>query len=328
MHSNYHRSPVYSYGCNEVIQDNNLIYNPKDFNSSFRTANACPNGRWSLVGNVVIPGPSTGPPASTLFPDFGGTTEATHQVHLEDNEVGGYLQSSASDWSHVRFWADATVSFDTIGATTPPLAYPPGYSPLSSTETTAHVLAHVGSRPADRSALEQRIIDEASSGGTLGSVYVSDPTHPVVPENVRNLATDMASEGLEPMPSAPHADDDGDGYTNLEEWLHCLAATVEGDSCDGEGGAGGGGGAGAAAGSGGAGGSAAAGAGAGSVGGAPPGASPGEDDGGCGCRQRPAPNGRASWWWLALATLALRSRRPRRRRHVPRGPSRRQHHGA
>jgi hypothetical protein len=30
------------------------------------------------------------------------------------------------------------------------------------------------------------------------------------------------------LPSNPSGDDDGDGYTNLEEWLHKMAAEVEG----------------------------------------------------------------------------------------------------
>jgi len=30
------------------------------------------------------------------------------------------------------------------------------------------------------------------------------------------------------VPDNPSGDDDGDGYTNLEEWLHGFAAEVEG----------------------------------------------------------------------------------------------------
>jgi hypothetical protein len=30
------------------------------------------------------------------------------------------------------------------------------------------------------------------------------------------------------LPANPGADDDRDGYTNLEEWLHALAARAEG----------------------------------------------------------------------------------------------------
>ena len=30
------------------------------------------------------------------------------------------------------------------------------------------------------------------------------------------------------LPGNPNGDDDGDGYTNLEEWLHGFAAEVEG----------------------------------------------------------------------------------------------------
>ena len=31
------------------------------------------------------------------------------------------------------------------------------------------------------------------------------------------------------IPKKPNDDDDGDGYTNLEEWLHRYAAEVEGE---------------------------------------------------------------------------------------------------
>jgi hypothetical protein len=29
------------------------------------------------------------------------------------------------------------------------------------------------------------------------------------------------------IPEAPHGDDDADGYSNIEEWLHSLAAGLE-----------------------------------------------------------------------------------------------------
>ena len=43
---------------------------------------------------------------------------------------------------------------------------------------------------------------------------------PALPENRRELT----------IPENPSGDDDGDGYTNLEEWLHGFAADVEGRS--------------------------------------------------------------------------------------------------
>ena len=40
---------------------------------------------------------------------------------------------------------------------------------------------------------------------------------PTLAENTRELT----------LPAAPNGDDDEDGYTNLEEWLHEQAAAVE-----------------------------------------------------------------------------------------------------
>ncbi|HEU0299880.1 MAG TPA: hypothetical protein VFR37_10505, partial [Longimicrobium sp.] len=73
-------------------------------------------------------------------------------------------------------------------------------------------------RPADRDAVDRRIVAQAR-GRTGRIIDAPDPAEwpaagaPVV----RRLA----------LPPRHNADDDGDGYTNLEEWLHALAAEVE-----------------------------------------------------------------------------------------------------
>ncbi len=80
------------------------------------------------------------------------------------------------------------------------------------------LLATAGARPADRDPVDRRIIAEtrARRGGikrTLEDVggWVD------LPATRRNLT----------VPPRPNGDDDGDGYTNLEEWLHGFAADVE-----------------------------------------------------------------------------------------------------
>jgi hypothetical protein len=50
---------------------------------------------------------------------------------------------------------------------------------------------------------------------------INSTTFPTLAQNRRTLT----------LPANPNSDDDGDGYTNLEEWLHCMAAQVEGRSC-------------------------------------------------------------------------------------------------
>jgi hypothetical protein len=74
-------------------------------------------------------------------------------------------------------------------------------------------------KPADRDAVDARIVREVQ---TRTGQIIDHPGDvggwPAVPKSERPLS----------LPPAPDEDDDGDGYTNLEEWLHDLAATVEG----------------------------------------------------------------------------------------------------
>ena len=84
------------------------------------------------------------------------------------------------------------------------------------------LLAGAGKWPAQRDAIDAKLIDEIRS-------------------RTGKYLEDLAEEGEDPwasvdstqrralsLPKNPQGDDDGDGYTNLEEWLHELAAVVEG----------------------------------------------------------------------------------------------------
>jgi len=80
------------------------------------------------------------------------------------------------------------------------------------------VLNDVGAFPLSRDSLDARLVNDTRNrtGGMINST-----TFPTLAQNQRTLT----------LPANPNSDDDGDGYTNLEEWLHCMAAQVEGKSC-------------------------------------------------------------------------------------------------
>ena len=72
---------------------------------------------------------------------------------------------------------------------------------------------------ADRLPYETRIINNARKGtGKYVNSIAEAGGWPVVAENHRPLT----------IPNDPNGDEDGDGYTNLEEWLHKSFAAVEG----------------------------------------------------------------------------------------------------
>jgi hypothetical protein len=93
-----------------------------------------------------------------------------------------------------------------------------GVPVMPAREVEAHVVAHAGSRPADRDPVDRRIIHQIKTrtGGWIDS--------PAEVGGYPKLAENRITHEL---PKNPNADDDSDGYTNLEEWLHVKAAEVE-----------------------------------------------------------------------------------------------------
>jgi len=78
------------------------------------------------------------------------------------------------------------------------------------------VLANAGARPADRDPGDERIIREVRARS--GSIPESQETVSAWPK----LAEDRREFTA---PDDPNGDSDGDGYTNVEEWLHAFASS-------------------------------------------------------------------------------------------------------
>jgi hypothetical protein len=99
----------------------------------------------------------------------------------------------------------------------PPVVVP-GLMIRPAGEVRGWVLANAGARPADRDPVDARIVREVRTRtGSIPASQADVGSWPELPENRRKLT----------VPDNPHGDDDGDGYTNLEDWLHRFAAQVE-----------------------------------------------------------------------------------------------------
>ncbi len=87
------------------------------------------------------------------------------------------------------------------------------------------VLTSAGARPADRDEVDIRVVDQVRqrTGGTI-DLESDVGGFPFLAENHRDLSS------VQGFPEAPFSDDDGDGASNLEEWLNAQARLVEGDS--------------------------------------------------------------------------------------------------
>jgi hypothetical protein len=200
---NHDRHPLIKGGATAAII-NNVMYNGgapwwmfinDDYNSGAALA--------SVVGNVLIAGvntPSTAKPFLVMRTAKSGT-----QVYLADNIA------PVSQFLHYETSFNPQV-------TTAPL-WPKGLTALGSASVVNSVLTKAGSRPAERDAVDKRIINDVKN--RTGSRINSQRDvggWPNYPMNTRTFT----------IPANPNGDDDGNGYTNIEEILHKMAAQVEG----------------------------------------------------------------------------------------------------
>jgi hypothetical protein len=200
MAHNNDRNPILK-GNTSTIVLNNLIYNPGY--RSIRISDPEGSGPTiaSLVGNVLRTGPST---ENDYLVSFSGTVKRGTQVYLLNNVAPTHVHMSK------------TLGFQPIVDVAPiwiqTLEVRPG------DQVTDWVLAHAGARPADRDAVDRRIVREVRA--TRGRMIDSQNDVGGWP------ALEPTRRALQ-IPADPSGDDDADGYTNLEEWLHQLAAALE-----------------------------------------------------------------------------------------------------
>lgn len=207
-----------------VVVVNDFVYNhgnedPHLINADQHTA------KLSYVGNMIKQGPwrnSTGNYIASLknIENKGRGSELyTYDNRLDRiNDSEDYHQTDASDWSHVRQYEGVDYESNMKVTSSPPI-WPTGLVAMPSNEVEESVLANAGARPADRDPVDKRLINDVVNG-TGNRDYITNPGWPTLAKNYRQLT----------IPSNPHGDDDVDGYTNLEEWLHQSAAQVEGSS--------------------------------------------------------------------------------------------------
>lgn len=91
-----------------------------------------------------------------------------------------------------------------------------------------HLLGNSGARPAERDAVDTRLVGQIA-GRTLRD-WMDDPSE-YASHSGHGADGYSTATGHRPLVlpdySTRQNDDDGDGYTNLEEWLHQMAAAVE-----------------------------------------------------------------------------------------------------
>lgn len=194
---NADRNPVMGADTSSLVV-NNLVYDPGKLAIVHYGRRGCCPSIASIVSNRVVPGPST--PEGNPHVIITGKTSRDTRLYVEDS---GPREAERTD----KQWADE-----------PPVTLVP-LTVVGSDAVEALLVGHVGARAADRDAVDRRLIEEIA---VRGGGPVDSPSQvggwPELEERVVALE----------LPEDPGGDADGDGYTNLEHWLHERAAEVEG----------------------------------------------------------------------------------------------------
>lgn len=209
---NLGRNPL--SGATRLSMVNNVVYGVDDLGATQLLSYDGDPTFNSIVGNVYL---RVASPSIRLTNLPMGT-----RVFLSDNHAPGPL---ADPWSEVTFFINGSRAM--FEATSAPV-WPSGLVALPASGTLSSVLSRAGARPLERDAVDTRIVNAVDAGtGSYVNCVASDGSMrcqrngggwPTPAQNTRALT----------LPADPNGDADGDGYTNLEEWLHGFAAMVEG----------------------------------------------------------------------------------------------------
>lgn len=183
-----------------------------------------PRGGWSLcnltnndgtpnpvlltfIGNVYIPGPWS----FIAPPIYAHVLAPSSRIYVDNNKLLRTNSPLTAPWSMTN------LDEETFRAEVPPILSS-GPELLESPIGYEQVISHVGSRPAQRSRIDRRIIDDIR--GRQGSI--KDCLEGCLNAANPPLQTTRRTRTLR-LPRNPFADTNRDGYTNLENWLHRLA---------------------------------------------------------------------------------------------------------
>lgn len=200
------RNPFFKGDVSAVVA-NNLIYNPGAEALHLDDPDGSGPTLLTVAGNVLAPGPDTN--AAVPLVDALAFVQPTSEVCLLANDSGHRFPYRALLAPGIFRRADDVTG---CSARVAPLTL------QTPEQARAAVLASAGARPLDRDSVDARVFADVERG--TGRI-IDSPAEvgglPEIPPVLRPLT----------LPTDPDGDANGDGYTNLEEWLHRLAAELD-----------------------------------------------------------------------------------------------------
>ncbi len=227
--SNKNRNPEVYDSKLELI--NNLIINPGSFNVLL-----IGKTDWlqkiTMEGNVVKSGQDTGSHAAQQIPEFYNQVAKTgSEYFIRNNWVNDAYgrgdscqptENDANDWQCV-YKNPSSLNPEKYKVKSNPSIWSGNVNVLKMNEVENYIKMNVGARPADRDPVDSRLIAEVDNGeASLKNSVAEAGGFPKIAKNKITLV----------IPKNPHADADGDGYTNLEEWLHYKSTIVKGNGLE------------------------------------------------------------------------------------------------
>lgn len=203
---------------------NNVVYNAREhYLNLYGTEAASDN---SIVGNVFIGGPSTqtsyGP---ILIGAYTDPLRAGSRIYVADNATIGLKALTSDPWSAVSFQPGSRSDFEVTAAP----VWPTGFVARRTAGNVVldSVLTNVGARPADRDVVDRNVVNDVS--GRTGQIIncVAADGSARCAKNAGGWPTLVQRARALTVPANPNTVG-SDGYTNLERWLHGMAAEVEG----------------------------------------------------------------------------------------------------
>lgn len=207
---NEERNPYIKPGARvEVV--NNLVYGwgskgPWSLCNISNNEGSSESTELSFIGNSYIPGPSS----FIAPPLYGKNVGGDSHIFIADNFLGS--PTATTEARQETGGAPLQAHYTAL-----PPVQSPNMLPRSAATAYESVLRDAGSRPRHRSEIDKRLVQQVRDRrGEIKDCLTGCPraVGQKVPSGMRRRKLRL--------PRMPLADTNGDGYTNLENWLHRL----------------------------------------------------------------------------------------------------------